>query len=494
MTTERAGIPVRKTPTVDSSMPTPDAPRLKGTMGVGDLIMSVLAFSAPLTTVAGFIPVLLMYSGHTAPAIYLGVTLLLLVFAVGFTTMGKSVPNPGGFYAFVTAGLGRSAGLGGAFLATFGYTVIGMFAPPFFALTLQTYIADNLGGPVIPWYWLALGLVAATTALAYRRIDLSARFLTVVMVLEVVAVIIFNVAAFMNGAPADSGGTGFGIPAVTDAGIGLAILFVVGNFMGFEATVIYREEVKDPAKTIPRATYLAVASIGVFYAVAAWAYVAYLGADNAQAAGEANTAGLFTTSLTALVGKTVVDVVTVLLITSIIASALSIQNVSARYLFSLGADGVLPSVLGKVHRSHGSPYISALSVGAVTAVVMVVFALTGTSADSLYAKASGVGSFAILVLMFAASVAVLVYFIRNRATNKESPLKSVVAPAIAAVGLGGVSYLAVTNYSDLIGDTGAISTALLLITFALPVAGFALARVLRAKKPETYLRIGRQQL
>ncbi|MBY3792980.1 APC family permease [Rhodococcus fascians] len=456
--------------------------------------MSVLAFSSPLTTVAGFIPVLLMFSGHTAPAIYLGVTLLLLVFAVGFTTMGKSVPNPGGFYAFVTAGLGRSAGLGGAFLATFGYSVIGLFAPPFFALTLQSYIANNLGGPVIPWYWLALGIVALTTALAYRRIDLSARVLTTVMVLEVFAVIVFNVASFLNGAPADGGGSGFGIPAFTDPNIGLAILFVVGNFLGFEATVIYREEVKDPAKTIPRATYLAVASIGVFYAVAAWAYIAFLGADNAQTAATDDTAGLFTTSMTALLGKTVVDIVTILLITSILASALSIQNVSARYLFSLGTDGVLPATLGKVHPRHGSPFVSATLIGAIWAIVMIIFAVLGTSPESLYAKASGVGSFAILVLMFGASIAVLVYFWRNRATTAESPLKSIVAPALAAIGLGGVSYLAIVNYSDLIGDTGAITFMFLAITFALPVAGFVLAQILKTRRPDTYLRIGRQKL
>ena len=48
--------------------------RLQGNMGVGELVMSVLAFSAPLTTVAGFVPVLLMYSGNTGPAIYIAAT------------------------------------------------------------------------------------------------------------------------------------------------------------------------------------------------------------------------------------------------------------------------------------------------------------------------------------------------------------------------------------------------------------------------------------
>ncbi|MFP3458104.1 APC family permease, partial [Psychrobacter sp. SIMBA_152] len=63
------------------------------------------------------------------------------------------------------------------------------------------------------------------------------------------------------------------MPWITDPSLGLALLFAVGNFFGFEATVVYREEVRNPNTTIPRATYLAVVGIGLFYALAAWAYV-----------------------------------------------------------------------------------------------------------------------------------------------------------------------------------------------------------------------------
>ena len=466
---------------------------LSGRMGTGELIMSVLAFSAPLATTAGFIPVLLMFSGHTGPAIYCLVTLLLLIFSVGFVAMGRSVPNPGGFYAFVTAGLGRSAGLGGAFLAMIGYTVIGFFAPPFFAVTIGQYVT-SLGGPEIPWYWYALGLVALTTALAYRRIDLSAKVLTTVMILEVITVVVFDVAAFITGGPADGGGATLAMPWISDNSIGLAILFVVGNFLGFEATVIYREEVKDPNKTIPRATYLAVAGIGLFYALAAWAFVSFFGADQVQGAATDDTAGMFTHAMTGLVGKTIVDVISILLLTSIIASALAIQNVSARYLFSLGTDRVLPAFLGKVHRHHRSPYISASLIGAVWAAAVVIFALVGASPDSLYAKASGSGTFAILVLMLAASVAVVVYFRRNRATGPNATWKTFVAPVIAALGFAGITVLAIANYSELIGDTGLVTTLLLVITFAIPVVGVLVARTLRVKRPDVYQRIGRQQI
>ncbi|MFI6367735.1 APC family permease [Nocardia sp. NPDC050630] len=468
--------------------------RLSGNMGVGELVMSVLAFSAPLATVAGFIPVLLMFSGHTGPAIYMLVTILLVLFSVGFTTMGRRVQNPGGFYAFVTAGLGRPIGLGGAFLATFGYTAIGFFAPPFFAVTIQSYVVDNLHGPHIPWYWYALGLVAVTTALAYRRIDLSAKVLTAVMVLEVILVVVFDVAAFVHGEPAGAGGAGFALPHISDSNLGLAVLFVVGNFLGFEATVIFRDEVKNPDRTIPLATYIAVVSVGVFYAIAAWAYIAFFGANKVQDAATNDTAGMFTSALLNLTGKIVVDIVTILLMTSILASVLSIHNVAARYLFSLGADGVLPTFLGKVHPRHRSPFVSAALVGGVWAIAVLLFTAIGVGPDKLYPIASGSGTFAVLLLMLATSVSVVVYLRKNRGDDADSLWKTLIAPVLTVIGLGVVTVLAVANYSDLLGDTGLITALFLGLTFILPIAGVVVAYILRATKPDVYQRIGRQQL
>jgi amino acid transporter len=461
-------------------------------MGVGELVMNVLAFSSPLTTVAGTLPVMLLFSGHTAPGIYLLVTLMLLIFSVGFVRMSRSVDAPGGFYSFVTAGLGKPAGLGGALLALVGYVFIGFFAPSLFALTLQSFVVNTLNGPEIPWYWYGLGIIAINTLLAYNRIDLSAKVLTVVMLLESAVVVVFDIAAFASGDV--SLGVGFSMPWITDAGLGLALLFAVGNFFGFEATVIYRDEVKNPDRTIPRATYIAVVGIGLFYAVAAWAYTAFLGADNVQAEAKANTVNLFNDGATALVGKIFADVGVVLLITSILASMLSIQNIAARYSFSLAADGALPKALGKVHPRHKSPYVSAVVVGVIWAVATVVFTVVGVAPEALYPIASGSGTFSVLLLMFITSFAVLVYFVRRRSFAPESVRKTIVAPIVSVVFLGLITYLAIANYPELIGGSAVMTAIFMTFTFALFFGGIVYAFFLRAKRPEVYERLGRQKI
>lgn len=466
--------------------------KLSGNMGVGELVMNVLAFSSPLTTVAGTLPVMLLFSGHTAPGIYLLVTLMLLIFSVGFVRMSRSVDAPGGFYSFVTAGLGKPAGLGGALLALIGYVFIGFFAPSLFALTLQSFVVNTLNGPEIPWYWYGLGIIAVNTVLAYNRIDLSAKVLTVVMLLESTVVVVFDIAAFASGDA--SQGVGFSMPWITDAGLGLALLFAVGNFFGFEATVIYRDEVKDPDRTIPRATYIAVVGIGLFYAVAAWAYTAFLGADNVQAEAKANTVNLFNDGATALVGKIFADVGVVLLITSILASMLSIQNIAARYSFSLAADGALPRALGKVHPRHKSPYVSAVVVGLIWAVATVIFTAVGVAPEALYPIASGSGTFSVLLLMFITSFAVLVYFIRRRSFAPESVWKTIVAPIVSVVFLGLITYLAIANYPELIGGSAVMTAIFMTFTFALFFGGIVYAYFLRSKRPDVYARLGRQKI
>ncbi|WP_423183560.1 APC family permease [Arthrobacter sp. NyZ413] len=482
--------------TIDKPKVTGSAPesRLKGNMGVGELVMNVLAFSSPLATVAGTLPVLLMFSGQTAPAMYVLVTLMLLIFSVGFVKMSRSVQSPGGFYSFVTAGLGKPAGLGGAFLALFGYIFIGFFAPSFFGVTLQGFVVNTLHGPEIPWYWYGLAIIAVTTALAYNRIDLSAKLLTAVMLLEVAIIVVFDVASFSAKGLDAVQSAGFVPSSATNATVGLALLFAVGNFFGFEATVIYRDEVKNPDKTISRATYLAVAGIGLFYAIAAWAFIAFFGPDNVQAAASSDTVNLFNNAVGALVGKIFADVTTILLITSVLACMLSIQNIAARYGFSLAADHAVPAFFGRVHPRHKSPYVAAIAIGLIWAAATVLFTMLGVSPDALYPIASGSGTFAVLLLMFITSFAVLVYFLRRRSFAPESVWKTIVAPLISVVFLGVVTYLAIANYPELIGGSAEMTVIFMSFTFALFFGGVVYAFFLRSRRPDIYVRLGRQKI
>lgn len=466
--------------------------RLRGNMGVGALVMSVLAFSGPLLTTSGFIPVYFPLLGDDAagvPMIFLFVTIMLVLFAIGFSKMGTVMERPGGFYAYITDGLGRNIGLTGAVILVAGYLSIALFAPPLIAIYTQNVIENIFYGPHIPWYIIAIISVLCTTLLAYRKIDLSASVLFWVMVFESAAVFVFDAVCFINGYSNNGGVVGFTVPSIASSGFGVVLLFVVGNFLGFEATVIYREECRNPQKTIPRATFIAVIGIGSFYFLASWAFLAYYGVNAADIL--ANDAAIAFMNILGTVSKVFGDIVSVVVITSCFASLLSIQNVSARYLFSLGRDEVLPSALGKVHKKHHSPYAAATAVGAIWAITLTIFLITGKDPVYLYLLFAGVGEFLIVTGIFMASIAVIVYFRKNKQYNFSS-WTTFIAPVLAAIGIAFVLIKAVLNFTALTNAPGLVSVILFSAMVVLAIGTYAYSKYLQKNKPEVFGRIGRQ--
>jgi amino acid transporter len=466
--------------------------RLRGNMGVGALVMSVLAFSGPLLTTSGFIPVyfpLLESEASGVPMVFIFVTIMLTLFATGFSKMGTVMARPGGFYTYVTDGLGRNLGLMTAVLLVGGYLSIALFAPPLIAIYTQNVIENIFHGPHFHWFIIAIISVVGTTLLAYRRIDLSASVLFWVMVFESAAVFVFDAVCFIKGYGINGGVVGFTAPSIATSGFGIVLLFVVGNFMGFEATVIYREECKNPQKTIPRATFIAVVGIGAFYFLASWAFLAYYGADSAEVL--ANDAAIAFMNILGTASKVFGDIVSIVVVTSCFASLLSIQNVASRYFFSLGRDEVLPKALGKVHGKHHSPFVAASTVGTIWVITLTIFLLTGKDPVYLYLLFAGVGEFLIVFGIFMACLAVIVYFKKNKQYN-FSVWSTFAAPGIALIGLAFVLIKAVMNFSALTGASNTVNAVLFIAMVVLGVATFIYSIYLQKNKPEVFERIGRQ--
>ena len=94
-------------------------------------------------------------------------------------------------------------------------------------------------------------------------------------------------------------------------------------YQGFEGTAIYAEEARDPERTVPRATYLSMGFIGVFFVLTSWAFLA--SSDGATTAA-ANSPGTFAFDLSdEFVGSAWTTVMEILIITSIFAGMLAFQ-------------------------------------------------------------------------------------------------------------------------------------------------------------------------
>lgn len=474
-------------------MPTDARGRLSGTMGAVGLVLTVLAFNGPLTVVVGFVPAVIGYgNGLGAPVAFLLASVIIGLFAVGFTTMGRSLPNPGAFYAYITAGLGRPAGLGGSYLALLSYFFIlaGVFA--FGGISLAALVSGTLNGPDVSWWVYSLAMIAVDAVLGYRQIEISVRVLTVLLLAEIVLILIFDAAVVLRGGHDGLGVSSFEPHEFTSGSVGLALLFTITCFSGFEATAIFREEVREPNRTIPLATYGAVATIGLLYTVGTWVMIQATGADTVVSASSDDPTGTFYSALHTFVGQAAVDIVTVILCTSIFAASLATHNVATRYVYNLAKDEIFPGNLATVHPRFGSPSRASVVTSGVIAAVIVLLVLFDADPAKLYAILVGLGGYALILLLLVTSVAIIAY-LRRAAVVGTTAWHTTVAPGLSAAGLGVAAVLATQKLDVLIGGSERLAMWMLALTIAVSAAGVFHAVVLRAKGSPAYARIGRQE-
>jgi len=252
-------------------------------------------------------------------------------------------------------------------------------------------------------------------------------------------------------------------------------MFAIAGFIGFEATAIFRDEARDPNRTIPRATYAALALIGVFYTVSAWAIVSAWGDGPAVARATADPGTMVVETAQRYLGTAASDVMQVLFVTSLFAAILSFHNVLSRYAFSLGNTGVLPGICGRSHARHASPHVASLITTTVGALLMAVCAIAGLDPVlEIFTWLAGIASVGIVVLMLLACLAVIVFFRRTGLDRR--PWQSLIAPALGFVGLGLILVLLVKNLPLLMGGNTALGVGAGVLLAVALAAGWALAK------------------
>jgi len=466
---------------------------LGGNLSVVQLILTTLAFNGPLTVVVGIIPIVIGYgNGLGAPVAYIVAPLIVATFAAGFTKMARHVENPGGFYSLVALGLGRRAGLGASFLALVCYYLVLLASYAFLGITAQALVHDTLHGPSISWWVWALIAQVVVGVLGYFRLDVSAKLLMVLMIGEAAIIVVYDAVVVARGGSGGLTASFLEPSSIMSGSPSLALLFAMLCMSGFEAAVIFRQEVRDPERTIPRAVYAFIATVAVLFGSTAWVVVQALGENEAVSATASDPAGSLMGTVRTYLGSVGFDLVSVLLATSILAALVSIHNVLSRYLFSLAVDGIFPSHIGKSHPRHQSPHRASLTVTVVTFVSLVPFMAFDADASTLYAKLSGAFGYSYMLLLICTGVAISVHLNRIRPADVTAWHRTV-APALALLGLGVTLYLATDNLALLFGGGGSITAILVLVVFGSFVVGFIVASVLRRTKPHVYERIGRQK-
>lgn len=470
----------------------------KRRLGVASVTMMIIAASAPLTVLAGGVTTSFAISGNVGvPLSFLIMGVVVAVFAAGYAAMSRHITNAGAFYAYVAQGISRPAGVGVSLVALMSYNLMQVGIYGMFGFAVSSFVGERFGLD-IPWWALAFVCIAVVAVLGVNRVDLSVKVVGVLVALEFLVVIVYDIVSFAV-APEGVSAVPLSPASLFVPGWGIVLGAGIAAFMGFESAAIYGEEAKDPARTIPRATYIALGVIAVFYAASAWAMA--IGSGPSQVVDLARTegSGLVFGLLGSHLGRLLADIAVVLFITSLFAALVSFHNAVARYFFSLGRERVVPAWLGATSRRHGAPKAGSLAQTGIAVVVTTGFAIAGNGSElgplypvlTMFAWLTGTGALGLVLLMTIVSVAVVGFFRRRRALA-PGVWSAVVAPSIATVALAVTFGLIVANFNVLLGQTKPSPASFILpALIAIPgIVGIFWALRLRRTSPALYQRIG----
>ncbi|MEV1289804.1 APC family permease [Micromonospora sp. NPDC049679] len=464
----------------------------KRRLGVVHLVFFTVAASAPLTVLGGGITTAFLVTGNIGtPISFIVLAAVLAIFAVGYAAMSRYVSNAGAFYSYLANGMGRAAGVSGSFVALTAYNAINFGLYGLFGAIFGNFMADRFGIAVTWWVW-SFAAMALIGLLGVLRVDLNAKVLAVLLILECVVVAVFDIVAVANPAGGSVSFAGLNPANLFVPGFGAVLALGIACFAGFESAAIYSEEVIDPRRTVARASYIAVAFTGAFYALSAWALSVVHGPDNVGGVIAEQGAGAAFGPLGQYAGALVADLANVLFITSVFAALLSFHNGVARYLFALGRERVLPDFLGRTGTRSAAPVAGSVTQSLLAFAVVLLFAATDRDpVVDLFTWFSGLAAVGIVLLMTGTSIAVVGYF-RNRQTE-ETVWQRLVAPALSSILLATVLFFLVYNFDALLAPTnpGYLTWLLPGLVGVAAVAGLIWGVMLRRIRPDVYAGIGR---
>lgn len=326
--------------------------------------------------------------------------------ATSSAQLAAQLPRSGGAYLYGRELLGPTWG----FVAGWGFVIGKTASAAAMALTVASYL--------VPAGWIrptAALTAAVAVAVGYRGLTRTTRVATVL-----VLVVLAGLAAVLVG----SGVAGELDPTrlvggTTPQGVLTAAGLLFFAFAGYARLATLGEEVRDPARTIPRAIAISLAVVLVVYAVVGLGLLAGLGPQG-LARSDAPVA-----ELAARVGPGLAEVARVAAVAASAGALLALLAGLGRTVLAMARESDLPSALAAVHPRHHVPHRAEAAVGLAVVVLAAATDLRG---------AIGFSSFGVLVYYLVANLAAL----RQDRAHRRSPR------ALAVGGTVGCGALAVT--------------------------------------------------
>jgi amino acid transporter len=454
--------------------------------------ISAMLFNVPFATGFG--------TGLYTPAAFLFATVILTIFSIGYVAMARKMRAAGGFYTFISHGLGRELGMAAGICGALAYALFEVSLLGGFSYFAATNFNDWFGWSV-PWIVFALFAAVLISVLCFFDVELSVRVLGFALITEVIILAIFDVLVFGSGGGPDGIQVeGLNVFQLTDPGVGLAagvgLFLAFWSWVGFEAIPNYAEESREPKRIIPRATLISVVGLGVGYIITSLAFVSAF-SERTLVEDAQNPDGPFFVAMENFGTNWLATLMQVFILTGSFACAMAFHNVAMRYFYAMGREGMLPRALGRTHPTHRSPYVASVTQTAFAIVLVLAWGIGagfgfGDAFDTAYVRIYTMmavqGVVWILAIQAVCALAVIMWHRRHK--HPDSFLVVVVCPVIAIVGQVFAIYLLFANIDTLAGTIGYVDLIAPIAVLAV-VGALVYAMVLKRRNRRKFDMIGR---
>ncbi|OPX12928.1 APC family permease [Mycobacterium sp. AT1] len=440
-------------------------------MGTMTLALMVVAMASPVGVVVGTVPLMLgVGNGIGTPGAFVLVGVVLVIFAFGYAAMAQALPSAGGFFGFIRAGLGGRAGLSAGFVATTAYAVITVFVAALLSYFVSTFFRTRFGLD-LDWVVWGVGLVVVAALLMFLGVKESALVTAGFLMIEFAILGALGVAVVIRqGLPAFPLAS-FSPTQVFSGSPGFALALAFLCFVGFEVTAVFTRHVRNPEKTIGRATMIGVVILFTTFGLGAWVVLAGFGPEKAIEIAQGPDSGqLVPMVASANLGAWMGVVFEVVLMTSLFATLIVVFNTTAQYTLNMSRALSPRGRLAQVHPKHGSPANSGIALAFVICVVLFLCRIARLDPYLKVAAILGVlGSVAIFALEIMCAVAIFVYF---RRTRDRRLWTTALSPIVAGVSLAAFLAIVLVNFAGLTGSTSSIVTWSPLLYVVVAVGGW----------------------
>jgi APA family basic amino acid/polyamine antiporter len=373
--------------------------------------------------------------------------LYALLGANSIAELGTMMPRSGGQYVYARRALGPYAG----FVVGWSDWVSSCGSAAVVSLLIATYAGELFPALAPAAKPLAAAVALSFTALQWRGINWGSGAQNLTSLVKALAFVAFIAACFAlgGGARTDAAHAPATLPAGAAllAALTVALQSILYTYDGWTGVIYFSEEVRDPARDIPRSLFAGVLVVTAIYLLFNLALLYVLPAG--RLAGETLAAGAAAAALFGELGDTVIRG---LVVVALLSSVNALLLIATRVPFAMGRDGLFPAWAVRVNRG-GTPTGALLASAAVT----VVF-LSGSFDEVI----------AVLAFFFVANYAVsftAVFVLRRREPAAPRPFRARGYPWTTALALlGSILFLA----GAVLSDTRKSLPALLVLALSYP--------------------------